>query len=147
MKNERLEKHTRGKNAQSRPKSKWGRWRGWGKSVWERKRNVFVKRDRRKWDLISRWNYLRKMRLDGLRIYLDSIELLSRICWGSIENLSMAKIPQWIEQLSWSYQPNRNFLDGSRICREAIETNSKKFRWIEDALRSVEKKKPKGLDG
>ena len=36
----------------------------------------------------------------------------------------MAKLPWWIKQLLSSYQPNRNFLDGSRICREAIETNS-----------------------
>ena len=30
--------------------------------------------------------------------------------------------------------------------RESIETNSRKLRWIEDALRSVEKKKSRGLD-
>ena len=38
---------------------------------------------------------------------------------------------------------DRNVLDGSRICREAMETNSRKFRWIEDAIRSIEKKQSK----
>ena len=41
-----------------------------------------------------------------------------------------------------SYRANRNFLDGSRIYREAIETNSRKFRWIENVIRSVEKSNP-----
>ena len=44
-----------------------------------------------------------------------------------------------IEKLS----ADRNFLDGSRICREAIQTNSKKLRWIKDALRSIKKRSPK----
>ena len=43
----------------------------------------------------------------------------------AIENLSTAKAPQWIEQLSKSYRPDRNFLDGLRIYQEVIETNSK----------------------
>ena len=53
------------------------------------------------------------------------------------------KIPRWIEQLSRIYRPNRNFLNGSRICRKAIETNSRKLRWIEDVLRSVKKRSPR----
>ena len=62
-----------------------------------------------------------------------------------------------IEKLSSSYQaeanldrsriygPNRKFLDGSRICREAIETNSQKLRWIKIALTSIEKGRFGGL--
>ena len=62
----------------------------------------------------------------------------------SIEVLS--RIYQWQKYLdgSNSYQPGRTFLDGSRICREAIETNSRKFRWIEKAIRSIEKRSPRG---
>ena len=61
----------------------------------------------------------------------------------SIEVLS--RIYQWQKYLdgSNSYQPGRTFLDGSRICREAIETNSRKFRWIEKAIRSIEKRSPR----
>ena len=50
--------------------------------------------------------------------------MIDKIYQGAIENLSIAKLPRWIKQLSSSYRPNRNFLDGSRIYREAIETNS-----------------------
>jgi len=57
--------------------------------------------------------------------------------------LSIAKRPRWIELLSSIYWANRKFLDGSRICWEAIETNSQKFRWIEIALTSVEKGRSK----
>ena len=53
--------------------------------------------------------------------------------------LSMAKKSRWIKQLLSIYWADRKFLDGSRICREAIETNSRKLRWIEIALTSVEK--------
>ena len=67
---------------------------------------------------------------------------LLRCCRESVDG----KMPRWIELLSRIYQPNKNFLDGSIIYREAIETNSSKPRWIEDALRSVRKKQSKGLD-
>ena len=42
-----------------------------------------------------------------------------------------------------NYHVERKFLDGSRICREAIKTNSRKLRWIENVLRSVEKSSPR----
>ena len=54
-------------------------------------------------------------------------------------DLSTAKWPQWIEMLLSIYQAVKNFLVGSRICWEAIETNSQKFRWIEVTLTSIEK--------
>ena len=79
------------------------------------------------------------------------IKDLSKICWalficrGANENLSTAKMPQWIEELSRSYRPDKNLINGLRIYREAIETNSKEFWWIEDALISFEKRSPRGL--
>ena len=36
-----------------------------------------------------------------------------------------------------SYRADKNFLDGSRICQEAIKTNSQKLQWIDIALTSV----------
>ena len=42
------------------------------------------------------------------------------------------------------YRPDRNFLDGSRICREAIETSSRKLWWIEIALTSIEEGRSRG---
>ena len=59
--------------------------------------------------------------------------------WESVND----KKPWWIKKLSRNYRTDRNFLDGSGICREAIETNSRKLRWIEGALRSVEKSNPR----
>ena len=139
MKNEGLENHTRGKTQGFRPKSKWV----WGlereESVKEVKRHKFVKREWEKWIWFSRWNYLEKTCLDGSRI-CRALILDRYICRGAVENLLTAKIPRWIKKLLRSYWPDRNFLDGSRICREAIEKNSRKLQWIENAIRSVEKR-------
>ena len=80
------------------------------------------------------------MRTDfALKLYKEIAARWIEICRGAIENLLTAKEPQWIEQLSRSYRADKNFLNGSRICREAIETNSRKLWWIEDALRPIEK--------
>ena len=61
-------------NDHTRPKSKWV----WGlekvERVWEVKRQVSIERDRGKWNLKSRWSYLKKTHLDGLRIYGESVE-------------------------------------------------------------------------
>jgi len=62
---------------------------------------------------------------------------------GAIEHLSTEKKPRWIEQLSRSYREDRNFLNGLRISREVIEKNSKKFWWIKNVIRSVEKSNPR----
>ena len=83
----------------------------------------------------SRW-------IEDLLRFCQALILDKWIYRGAVENLSTTKCLNG----SRIYWPNRNFLDGSRICREAIETKSRKLRWIEDALRSVEKKKSKGLD-
>ena len=53
------------------------------------------------------------------------------------------KKPWWINKLSRNYRTDRNFLDGSGICRETIKKNSRKLRWIKDVLRSVEKSSPR----
>ena len=53
--------------------------------------------------------------------------------------VSTAKWPRWIEKLLSIYRRDRNFLNGSRSCQEAIETNSQKLWWIEIALTAVEK--------
>ena len=79
-----------------------------------------------------------------------SIEIMSNINSRQMNLLRCyqefvdGKKPWWIEKLSRIHRPEKNFLDGSRICQEAIETNSRKFRWIEDAIRSTKKKKSKG---
>ena len=46
-------------------------------------------------------------------------------------------------ELSRIYRPDRNFLNGFRIYREAIETNSRKLQWIENAIRFVKKSSPR----
>ena len=63
---------------------------------------------------------------------------LSRCCRESIDRKCLDG--------SRSYRLDRNFLVGSRICQETIETNSKKLQWIEDVLRSIEKNYSKGLN-
>ena len=45
---------------------------------------------------------------------------------------------------SRSYWGDKNFLDGSRSCREAIKKNSQKPRWIENAIIAIEKESLKG---
>ena len=62
-----------------------------------------------------------------------------------IEKLSSKSQPRWIENLSRIYQPNRKFLNGSRICRAAIEIESKESRWIEIAITVIKKRDSRGL--
>ena len=96
-----------------------------------------------------------KMKFDfALGIYIENasrwIEDLSStksqqiwIYWGAVKNLPMAKSPRWIRILLRIYRPDKIFLDGSRICWEAIETNSRKLRWIKNAIRSIEINNPR----
>ena len=87
------------------------------------------------------------MRLDGSRaienlLITNSWQMnMSRCYRESVDG----KIPRWIKKLSRIYWPDRNFLNGLRIYREDIETNSRKLWWIEDAIRSVEKSSPRVL--
>ena len=64
---------------------------------------------------------------------------------GAIKSYQTAKKSRWIKQLSSIYWVDRKFLDGLRICRKAVETNSRKLRWIEIALTSNEKGWSKSL--
>ena len=62
----------------------------------------------------------------------------------AIKQLSGRSQPQWIESLSRIYLLDKKFLDESRICQEAIETNSQKLRWIEITITAVEKGRSRG---
>ena len=78
------------RKAQTRPKTKCARWKEWEKSVWEKLDSFSIERDMKKWDLISRWSYIKKSQLDGSSIcwdlsctksrQIESVEVLSRIC-------------------------------------------------------------------
>ena len=68
------------------------------------------------------------------RIKIHWTELLS-----SYREVSTAKWRRWIEKLLRIYWAYRNFLNGSRSCREAIETNSQKSRCIDIARTTIEK--------
>ena len=124
-----------------RPKSKWGRGRVWVRSVWKREQCVSIERYLMKWEKNRAEATYRKHEARWIERYWELSSTnsqhiyLLRCYW----ELSTAKRPWWIEQLSRIYWADRKFLDGSRICWEAIETNSQKFRWIEVTLTSIEK--------
>ena len=72
----------------------------------------------------------RKTQLDGLRTYQDLLSTKSWQKWiyrGAIEDLSMAKIPRWIEKLLRSYQDK-----------------FQKSRWIKIELTSIKKRRRRG---
>ena len=87
--------------------------------------------------------------LDGSKSYRASIEhtetsLMDR---EAVEKLSrqILKIPFSIAIIAISFhQAYRNFFDGSRSYREAIETNSQKARWNEIAIIAIDKGSSKG---
>ena len=113
---------------QSRPKIHWVRGLERKESVWGGEGPETIERDRRKCEKILRWAIWRNTKLNRLRGVEKLSSTKSRqiwICQGAVENLSTTKSPRWIEKLSRSYWPDRNFLDGSRICRKAIKTNSR----------------------
>ena len=62
----------------------------------------------------------------------------------STEQLSSRSQPRWIENLSRIYQPDRKFLDGSRIYLAGIEIESQESRWIEIAITFIEKRSSRG---
>ena len=45
----------------------------------------------------------------------------------AVEKLLSKSKPRWIKQLSSIYQADRKFLNGSRICQEAVELDKKQF--------------------
>ena len=83
----------------------------------------------------ARWieSYRKLSSINSRQIYLSR-------CY---QELSTAKRPRWIELLLSIYRVDRKFLDGSRICQEAIETNSQKLRWIVIVLSFVKKGRSK----
>ena len=65
----------------------------------------------------------------------NSEKELSRSYW----EVSIAMWSWWIEKLLSIYRAYRNFLDGSRSCREAIKIKSQKLWWIEIAIIAIKK--------
>ena len=133
--------HTRGRKQALGEKNKWGRWRGWERSFWEREKSVFVERNEKK--KIAQKLYIEKrssLDRELLRIYRALI--LDRFsCRSAIESY------QWQRKLdgSNSYRGAIEQIESFLMDRESIETNSRKLRWIEIALTSVEKGRSKIL--
>ena len=107
------------RKAWSRLKSKWGRWRVWVRSVWERIERVFVERDR--WELKK--NHV-------LTIYRQIHNSMDQQV--SIIKNSQMKLSRGIHSKVISMD------------RAAIETNSQKPRWIEIAIIAIEKGSSRG---
>ena len=66
------------------------------------------------------------------------------IDWGVVENLSRRSQPRWIENLSRIYHPDRKFLDGSKKLSRFYQEEIQKSRWIENTIRSIEKRRQRG---
>ena len=113
------------------------------KCLGERERWFSIERDRIKWEKRLRWDIYRKHEarwIDKCRaLNFQQMELLR-----SYREVSTTKWPWWIEKLSRIYRAYRNFLDGSRSCWAAIETNSKKPWWIEITITAIEKGSSRG---
>ena len=122
-------------------KNKWGRWRGWERSFWEREKSVFVERNEKK--KIAQKLYIEKrssLDRELLRIYRALI--LDRFsCRSAIESY------QWQRKLdgSNSYRGAIEQTKSFSMDRESIETNSRKLRWIKISLTSFEKGRSKIL--
>ena len=120
-----------------RPKIEWGRGLEWETGVWEGEETERVERDWEKWERNCAEALYRNpqfsMDWEVSRFKFRQIELL-RI----YQEVSTAKWPRWIEKLSNDYRGDKNFLDGTRSCREAIKTNSQTW-WIEIVITVIEK--------
>ena len=93
------------------------------------------------------WQVLRGVKnKNSTDITIKRCRELSRIKMArrSYREVSTAKWLRWIEKLSSIYQAYRNFLDGSRICREAIKLDSQKPWWIEITITAIEKGSSRG---
>ena len=119
------------RKAWSRPKSKWGRWKGWVRSVWERNERVSIERDR--WEMkkialtlyidkyTARWidrcrvvSRIKNSQMELSRGVHSKVTLMDR---EAIENLSsIQKLPWWIKKLLSSYRDKflKNF-GGSKL--------------------------------
>ena len=130
MNNKRKEAYQVRKNL----KKPWGSRLEWDESVWERKRESYRERDRRKWvtDRMRRL-YRPSVNLDRCRCREVFRQLSRKVSrkWSSTDtsieevsrnNPSDARIEaRSIHQLSRSYRGGRSFLDLSTRYREAIE--------------------------
>ena len=131
------------RKAGSRPKCKRVRWLEWGKGVWRERKIFSFKREVRKWkpDCALGIYIEKRISMDWGAIEIcQALNVEIWICRGVVENLSTAKVPWWIEILSKIYQPDGEFLDGSRSYQDILQ----KARWIEYAIKSIEKRSPKG---
>ena len=128
---------------QYRSKNEWGRGLEWEKWVGGGEESEPIERDRKKKRENCTKALYRKSRFsmdrEVLRFKSRQMEL-SR----SYREVSTTKWPRWIEKLLSIYRAFRNFLDGSRSCWVAIETNSQNLRWIKIAITSVEKGRSRG---
>ena len=73
------------------------------------------------------------------------IEKLSMIYWPNRKFLDKSKNPWWIKKLSRIYRPDKKFLAGSKKLTSIYQEEIQKSRWIEIAIRSIEKRRKKGL--
>ena len=107
------------RKAWSRPKSKWGRWKGWVRSVWERNERVSIERDR--WEMkkialtlyidkyTARWidrcrevSRIKNSQMELSRGVHSKVTLMDREAIKHL--LSIQKLPRWIEKFSRSYR-------------------------------------------
>ena len=125
-----------------KPKIEWGRGLEWEKGVWGGEGSERIKRDREKWEKNRAEAFDRK---PWFSIEWKVSEVLRFKFWQmelsrTYREVSTVKWPWLIKKLSSSYRGDRNFLNRSRSCREAIETNSQKLRWIEILIIARERK-------
>ena len=118
------------KNTRFGPKIKWGMWKGWVKSVWEREKRFFVERNEEK---IALRLYIENTKLDGSRA-IESCRalILDRfICRGAIESY------QWQRNLdrSNSYWASIEQTESFSMDRESVEKLSRQIQESFDGSR------------
>ena len=102
------------------------------------------------YDLCS--DYIRKLQLVDQSIYRDLSSTKSWQKWiyrGAVEDLSMAKISRWIENLSKIYRPDRELRKLARWIEEVVEILSRrnpKISMDRECDKIYREKKKEGLD-
>ena len=116
------------RKAWSRPKSKWGRWRGWLRSVWKRNERVSVERD---------WWEMKKI---ALALYIDKY-----VAWwiGRYRELKMAK---WSYRGAIERRPQQCDLDGLRSYQASIK-HTETSSMNREAIKRLSRLILKNLDG
>ena len=108
-------------------------------SVWEVKGQVSVERDKKMKSEIT-LNLFEKnvFRWKEDLSSTNSRQInLSRCCWESVDDKNTSMDRSYWEAIG---QTENILMD-----REAIKTNSRKFWWIKDAIKSIEKRSPRVL--